>query len=228
MMVEAMGSIFSMFGRSPIRPLQQHMQKAHACAQHLLPFIDAVIKQSWKEAAKLQQEISDLEHDADNMKKDLRLHLPTGLFLPVPRTDVLELLAMQDRVANKAKDIAGLIIGRKMILPESVAKQYPKFLQRCLDASQQACNAINELDELLEAGFRGNEVKVVEEMIVKLDEIEHDTDTMLVDIRKEIFQLETTLSAIDIVFYYKLVEWTGDLADHAQTVGGRLQLLLAR
>lgn len=223
-----MGSIFSMFGRSPIRPLQQHMKKAHACAQHLLPFIDAAIKQSWEEATTLQQEISDLEHDADKMKKDLRLHLPTGLFLPVPRTDLLQLLSEQDRIANKAKDIAGLIVGRQMVLPEPVAKLYPKFLQRCLDASQQACNAINELDELLEAGFRGNEVKVVEDMIVKLDQIEHDTDNMLVDIRKEIFQLEDSLSAIDVVFYYKLVEWTGDLADHAQTVGGRLQILLAR
>ncbi len=62
------------------------------------------------------------------------------------------------------------------------------FLLRCLDAAKQACKAINELDQLLESGFRGNEVTIVEEMIVTLDEIEHDSDGQLAEIRNEILQ----------------------------------------
>ncbi|MDI9818694.1 MULTISPECIES: TIGR00153 family protein [unclassified Legionella] len=217
-----------MFGPSPIRPIEQHMRKVHHCAKQLHPFFEAILKQDWQVADNIKEKISAIEKEADMIKRDLRLHLPTGLFLPVSRTDLLELLSAQDRIANKAQDIAGLIIGRKMIIPEALTSEFMSFLERCLDASKQACKAINELDELLESGFRGNEVKIVEEMIMTLDEIEHDSDEKLADIRHRIFELEKDLPAIDVVFLYKLVQWIGDLADHAQTVGGRLQILIAR
>jgi uncharacterized protein len=223
-----MGSIFNMFGPSPIRPIEQHIRKAHQCAKQLHPFFEAVLKQDWQTAAEIKQKIADLEKEADGIKRDLRLHLPAGLFLPVSRTDLLELLSAQDRIANRAEDIAELIIGRKMIIPESLSPVFMSFLERCLDASKQACQAINELDELLESGFRGSEVKIVEEMIMTLDQIEHDSDEKLADLRQRIFVLEKDLPAIEIVFLYKLVQWIGDLADHAQTVGGRLQILIAR
>ena len=223
-----MGSIFNMFGPSPIRPIEQHIRKAHQCAKQLYPFFEAVLKKDWKTANSIKEKIISLEKEADLIKRDLRLHLPTGLFLPVSRTDLLELLSAQDRIANKAEDIAGLITSRQMTIPEPLIPVFMPFLHRCLDASKQACKAINELDELLETGFRGSEVKIVEEMILKLDEIEHDSDEKLADIRHRIFELEKELSAIDIMFLYKLVQWIGELADNAQTVGGRLQILIAR
>jgi predicted phosphate transport protein (TIGR00153 family) len=172
--------------------------------------------------------IADREREADLIKRELRLHLPTGLFLPVARSDLLELLSAQDRIANKAQDIAGLIISRKMIIPIKLSQKFMPFLSRCLDAAKQACKAINELDQLLESGFRGNELNVVEEMILELDKIEHDCDERLAELRYCIFELETDLPALEIMFLYKLVQWIGDLADHAQTVGGRLQILIAR
>ncbi|APF02406.1 TPA: TIGR00153 family protein [Legionella pneumophila] len=223
-----MGSIFNMFGPSPIKPIEQHIRKAHQCAKQLYPFFEAVLKNDWDTANKIKDKIITIEKEADLIKRDLRLHLPTGLFLPVARTDILELLSAQDRIANKAEDIAGLIISRQMNIPKKLIPSFMPFLSRCLDASKQACTAINELDELLETGFRGSEVKIVEEMIVKLDEIEHDCDEKLADIRHKIFELEKELPAIDVIFLYKLVQWIGELADHAQTVGGRLQILIAR
>ncbi|ANN94766.1 TPA: TIGR00153 family protein [Legionella pneumophila] len=223
-----MGSIFNMFGPSPIKPIEQHIRKAHQCAKQLYPFFEAVLKNDWDTANKIKDKIIAIEKEADLIKRDLRLHLPTGLFLPVARTDILELLSAQDRIANKAEDIAALIISRQMSIPKKLIPSFMPFLSRCLDASKQACTAINELDELLETGFRGSEVKIVEEMIVKLDEIEHDCDERLADIRHKIFELEKELPAIDVIFLYKLVQWIGELADHAQTVGGRLQILIAR
>ncbi len=223
-----MGNLFNMFGPSPIKPIEQHMYQVYQCAKQLLPFFDAVLTDHWNLAGEIHTTISTLEKKADVIKRDLRLHLPTGLFLPVGRTDVLELLSVQDRIANKAQDISGLMISRRMHLPEVLSELFIPFLTRALDAAKQACKAINELDQLLESGFRGSEVTIVEEMIVILDEIEHDCDDKLAIIRHRIFEIEGTLPALDVMFLYKLVQWIGDLADHAQTVGGRLQILIAR
>ena len=60
-------------------------------------------------------------------------------------------------IANKAKDISGLILGRKMLLPAQLQDSYMNFLNRCIDATKQAQVAINELDELVVTGFRGDE-----------------------------------------------------------------------
>jgi predicted phosphate transport protein (TIGR00153 family) len=223
-----MNGIFNVFGPSPIRPIEQHMHKVYHCAKQLYPFLEAVLNGDWTSASMIKDKISTMEKDADLIKRNLRLHLPTGLFLPVSRTDLLELLSAQDRIANKAQDIAGLILSRRMHIPTSVQALLMPFLSRCLDAAKQACKAINELDQLLESGFRGSEVNIVEDMIVTLDEIEHDSDGQLAEIRHRIFELETTLPPVELIFLYKLVQWIGDLADYAQTVGGRLQILIAR
>jgi hypothetical protein len=158
----------------------------------------------------------------------LRMQLPSSLFMPMDLRDVLDVLQLQDKIANKAKDIAGLVLGRKMSLPQSITDTYIEFLNRCIDAIRQAQIAINELDELVVVGFRGNEVIRVKEMIEILHVIEGETDEIQIKLRAELYKIEKDLPPVDVMFIYKIIEWTGDLADDAQSTGNRLQLMLAK
>jgi len=218
----------NMFGRSPIRPLEEHMSNVHACVKELYPFFEAVLLKDFKQGATLQQHIAALENKADVMKRDLRLHLPKGLFMSFSRSDLLELLTVQDQLANKAKDIAGVVLGRQMIFPEELGVPFIAFVKRNIEASEQANTAIHELDELLETGFSGNEIKILDSMIAQLSDIEKDTDQQQIELRHIVFDLESTLPPIHAMFLYKIIEWVGDLADHAREVGDDLQILLAR
>lgn len=224
----AFTTISNMFGASPFSPLQKHMESVQTCISQLNPFFDAVLVQDWDEVKKQQQEITRLENRADDLKHQLRLKLPNSLFMAVPRRDLLEVLTMQDKIANKAKDIAGLITGRKMVFPDSLKPLIRQFIQRSIDASAQAQIAINELDELVETGFSGKEVSLVTSMIDTLDEIESDTDTIQVQVRSELFAMETELNPVDVIFLYRIIDWIGDLGDLSQRVGSRLELMLAR
>src|ERR1700733_3621872 len=132
-----MGSIFNVFGPSPIRPIEQHMRKVHLCAKQLDPFFETVLQKDWQNADIIAEKISLIEKEADLIKRDLRLHLPTGLFLPVSRTSLLELLSAQDKIANKAEDIAGLIVSRKMTIPQILHATFLPFLHLCIEASKQ-------------------------------------------------------------------------------------------
>ncbi|MBP8171483.1 MAG: TIGR00153 family protein [Pseudomonas sp.] len=218
----------SLFGRSPIGPMQKHFAKAHECAANLVPFFDAVMAEDWPRAQQVQQAMAQLEGEADKLKKSVRAHLPKSLFLPVPRSDLLELLSVQDKVANRAKDIAGLMLGREMAIPLSLQPLMRSFVQRTVEASAQALKAMNELDELLESGFGGREAALVEAMVLELEAIEADTDTMQIDVRRTLFKLEKELAAVDVMFLYQVIEWIGDVADRAERVGNRLEQLLAR
>ena len=221
-------SILNLFGQSPIKPLQAHMAKVSACVKHAEPFFEAVLAKNWKEAEHHKKLVVQLEHEADDMKRELRIHLPKGLFMPVSRTDLLVLLNSQDKLANIARDVTGMVWGRKMLIPAPLGLSYIAFLKRCIDAAKQVNHAIHELDEVLEAGFSSPEVKVVSNMLATLFHIEWETDEMQAELRQRLFECEQNMPPIDVIFLYKLLELTGDIADQSQDIGDRLQILLAR
>ena len=218
----------AIFRGSPMKPLQEHMEKVLECASELLPLFKAVGRRDYEAVAQIQQRIAQLEDEADSLKTDLRLQLPNTLLLPVDRRDLLELLRVQDNVANKAKDIAGLILGRQMEIPASMQEAFDAYAERCIDAVRHAQRAVQEMDELVETGFRGAEAELVHNILRDLGAVEKDTDHMQIKLRAALRSLESQLPPVDVMFLYKIIEWTGDLADLAERIGSRLQLMLAK
>jgi hypothetical protein len=217
----------NIFGSSPVKPLEKHIGIAFRCAKQLHGFFAAAIKGNWDKAAVIRKEIEKLEHEADDLKKKIRLGLPKSLFMPVPRQDLLELLLVQDKIANRTKDVSGLVLGRKMQIPATIAAQFLEFVDRNVDAAKQARKSVRELDELFTTGFRGAEVDLVEGLIEELDRIETDTDDKQAALRASLFAIEDTLNPVDAIFMYQVIELTGEIADMAERVGRRLELLLS-
>ncbi len=217
----------NIFGSSPVRPLEKHIGIAFRCAKQLHGFFAAAVKGDWTKAQAVRNEIEKLEHEADDLKKKIRLGLPRSLFMPVPREDLLELLLVQDKIANRTRDVSGIVMGRKMQIPAAIAEQFLDFVDRNVDAAKQARKSVRELDELFTAGFRGAEVDLVEALIEELDLIETDTDDKQAALRGALFAIEDTLNPVDAVFMYQVIELTGEIADMAERVGRRLELLLS-
>jgi len=215
------------FGRSPFMPIQQHIEICYACAELVTPLLECVAAENWDEVERLQQEIVTLENEADDLKIEIRSNLPRGFFLPVPRPDLLELLTRQDRIANRAKGIAGLILGRRLTFPSVMTTDIAEFARECIKACQQAKQVVRELDELLDAGFRGLEKQRARTMVHEIDVTERRCDEIEVALRTRLYSLEAGLSPVDVVFMYRVIEWIGDLANHAERVGHRLDQLLA-
>lgn len=216
------------FTQSPFTSLQNHMAIANDCVHKLSPFFKAVLKEDFSKAKDVYKEIGKLENKADTLKKKMRLQMPKSLFMPVARRDLLELLLVQDMAANQAKDISGLITGRKMVFPDKLAQQLPDYVKRCEDACKKANKVISELDELIETGFAGREIRNIASIINELDDVEKETDKMQIKIRASLMKIEKDLPPIDVMFYYKVIEGIGEVADIAQRIGSRVELLLAK
>jgi predicted phosphate transport protein (TIGR00153 family) len=219
--------VANIFGSSPVMPLEKHVDIAYRCTKQLNGLFKAVIVGDWDKAAEFRDIIETLEHEADNLKKEIRRHLPKSLFMPVPRQDLLELLLVQDNMANRTKDVSGLVLGRKIQIPDAIADDFLDFVKRNVDAAKQARKSVRELDELFTTGFRGAEVSLVESLIEELDQIETDTDTRQADLRSALFAVESRLQPVNVIFLYRIIELTGEIADMAERVGRRLELLLA-
>jgi predicted phosphate transport protein (TIGR00153 family) len=223
-----MGNYISkIFGASPVGPIQQHMDTCYKCAKELIVFFELVLREDWDQVELTRARIVNLEHEADDLKKQLRAQLPKSLFMPVPRQDLLELLLVQDHIANLVRDVSGLVLGRRMIIPVVIQKDFLSFVNRNVDAAEKARKSIKELDELYETGFRGAEAELVTALIQELDQIEDDTDAMQAKIRAELFAIEKDLPPIDVIFLYRIIELTGGIGDMAERIGRRLEVLLS-
>lgn len=220
-------SMAALFGKSPFKPLQQHMRVVIECVGEVPALFAALIAGDESELEIRMEKIFAKEGEVDTIKNELRSHLPRSLLLAVDRRDLLELLAIQDTIAGIAQDIAGLLVQRKMEVPVAMAEPLARFVIRCTETCEQAHRIIEELDELLELGFRGREVERVEAMILELGYMESDTDLMGVSLARTLFAQEDSLSPVSVMLWYQLIRWVGNLADYAERVGDRLRLMIA-
>jgi predicted phosphate transport protein (TIGR00153 family) len=206
--------------------MQQHMRASVACAREILPLFEAMAAGKTEELVGRREEIDRLEHEADRIKNEIRSHLPKRLMLAVERRDMLEILDYQDSIADRAQDIAELVEIRSMTIPEPLAEPMLELIRRAIAACEAAERIIDELDELVETGFRGREVARVEEMIDELSRIETDTDNLAEAAQRKLFALEPELG-VGVVFWNQILGWVANLADNAEKVGNRLRLLIA-
>ena len=221
-----MAWIDKLVGRSPIRPMQEHMKSAVACARELVPLVEAMAAGDQAEIQRLRGRIDELEHEADEIKNEIRSHLPRRLMLAMERRDMLEVLDSQDSIADATQDVAEIADQRSMHLPASLVDPVRALAARVVQACEMAERVINELDELLETGFRGREVTRVEKMISELGRIETETDALQDRACRALFGMESELG-VATVFWHQTIIQIADVADHAEKVGNRLRLLIA-
>lgn len=218
----------NLFGKSPFSALQVHMRVVLECVHEIPALFDALAKGDHEQVTAVKDRIFELEEEADKLKNELRNRLPKSLFMPVDRRDLLEVLQMQDSIADTAQDIAGLLVERPMELPEFMQEPMFALANRCVDVCEMSAKIIEELDELLAMGFRGREATRVEEMVSALNKIEDETDELGVELSRRLFQHEDEIKPVSVMMWYQLIQWVGDLADYAEKVGDRLRLMIAR
>jgi uncharacterized protein len=220
--------ISMLFGQSPFGPLQEHMRVVVECANEVPGLIRALCDGDATALDASRDGIFALENSADAIKNELRAHLPRRLFMPVDRRDVLEILDLQDSIADTAQDIAGMLVLRDMQIPEPLHEPLKDYTQRCVDACNQLSRIMEQMDELLETGFRGPESDKVMMMIDELNKIETDTDQKAVNFMRQLFKFEEEIGAVGVILWIRLTHWIGDLANLAERSGNRHRLLLAR
>jgi predicted phosphate transport protein (TIGR00153 family) len=220
--------IAALFGKSPFQPLQAHMKVARRAADELIPLFEGVLARDEAAIKTSRDLIFQLEREADALKKELRSHLPRSLFMPVDRRDLLNLLGAQDSIADAAQDIASLLTLRPVEMPAFLGDRVLPFARQVIATVDRAAAVVNELDDLLESGFRGAESERVEAMIGEISALETATDETGLALVSAMFDHEHELSALRVIFWQKVFRTLGRVADHAENVGDRLRLLIAR
>jgi predicted phosphate transport protein (TIGR00153 family) len=214
--------------KSPFKPLQEHMRVVAKCMDEFMPLFEALFEKDQRRVKEIAEKIDKIESEADEIKNGLRLNLPKTLFLPVARRDLLVLISEQDSIADAVENIAGILIVREMKVPEAMRDLLMELIQATIDTFNKALKVIEELDELLEVGFRGKYSSIVTDMVVDLKQTEEITDDLAKDLNRILFSLEDQLKPVSVIFWYKLIKEIGEVANHSENVGDRILPFLSR
>ncbi len=87
---------------------------------------------------------------------------------------------------------------------------------------------LEQLDELFETGFSGREIDLISDMLSKLNTAEHEADNKQREVQMLLYEMESEINPVDVMFLYRIIDWVGDIADNAQAVGNRMLNLIAK
>lgn len=219
-------NIARLFGKSPFAPLQSHMKKVSLCIERLSDIFNALAKMDMEKIEKLVSDLSRMEHEADLTKNDIRNHLPKSLFLPIDRAHFLEILSVQDSIADKAEDVGILLTLRPLEsfrdFHENLVALFRKNELVFLDAKQ----IIEEIDELLESSFGGLEAEKVKAMVEQTAYKEHEADKMQKQLLKHLFTHGDALSVPVFNLWMRLIEEVGEISHLSERLANRIRMIL--
>jgi predicted phosphate transport protein (TIGR00153 family) len=199
-----------------------------SCICFIPPLLDALYRKDQEQLAEYAAEIIRLESEADEIKNIFRLKMPNTLLLPVDREDLLRLMSDQDNLADIAEEIAKIVLYRDMTVPDALKELIDELLEGTMEISSSAKDMIEQLDELLQVGFRGREQKKVEEMIAGVRRKEHNIDSIMHRTRRALYESEQQLDPVSAVFWYQLIDLLGSISDQAENISDRLLLFLSK
>ncbi len=221
-----LGTILNVFGKSPFSPLQLHMNKVSCCVHKVRDLFDAVEKLEYLKVAEIAEQISALEHQADLVKNDVRTHLPRSLFLPIDRTHLLEILTIQDHIADKAEDIAVLMTIKQLALLPTFKIEFKEFLAKNIQAFDGAFLIVKELTELLESSFGGIEAEKVRTMVEKVCFQEHEVDLIQRKLLKKFFAAENEMTYGTFCLWQKTFEAVASISNFSENLALRVRMTL--
>lgn len=172
--------------------------------------------------------ISKLEHEADLLKVRLRGSLPrSDSFMPIARSDLLNFLWQQDKVADSCQDAAGLLPLLQVELTEGMRQGLEEFRLKMLETVRVYREMGRRLRLVLETGFTRAKVDQVWELIAELNLLEHQTDLIEGKLIKLIYRQEE-LDAFSKYHLVQIMLQIGDVIDHIENAAGRARIMTSR
>ena len=223
-----MSLIEQVFGTSPFKPLLEHAKKVNECVGLIRPLMKALTEEDYKQIRTLQDKVSKLEYEADGIKHTIRENVPRRYFLPVDRSDLTRYLRMQDKIADAVEDFAVILIIRNTRIHPDFVDEIMEYSEHVISLSNSLMEAAQEMVNLAETSFGGEEARKVLDMINGLGEGEWKADRMQREISIHIYEKEDILDPVTIMFYEKILMAFSQIANAVENTGDILRMMIVK
>jgi len=173
-----------------------------------------------------RQEITQIESEADAIKRRIRGHIPKRTMMPISTFLVFRYLREQDGVLDAVEDTLDWISYRSETkIPEELKKDFAILVDSVIDPIENLSTMVSQAREYFKT-YSEDQRAVVKDIIHTLHQQEHEVDEFEDIIKKKVFNMEA--DSVTIFHLVRLAETIGSIADHAQNAGDMMRAMLSR
>lgn len=213
------------FKKSLFEDLRMHTNKVKECTWMFRKAVECYMQKECEEFDQLVKQVSELESEADAIKRNIRGHLPRGFIMPVDNFQFLMYLGEQDKVLDAAEDALNSFSFRMTNIPEGIEED----LVNLVDKAIEAIELLGPMVETANTYFRNNDEKDrknVKELIRQIRQKEHEADQIEKKIKKTIYNLN--IEPLSVCHLTHVLDQIGQIADHAENAGDMMRAMIAR
>ena len=161
------------------------------------------------------KEITIIENEADNVRRDIKYKLYTFMLIPDSRGDVLGLIETTDNVIDTAKKVLEQLSIETPKIPDFLKADF-------LRLADFSCKAVEELVKGERAFFK--EIQIVNDYINKIHFYEHEADKIEEQLERKVFKSKEITSFSRKMHIRYFIERIALLSDEAEEVSERLSV----
>lgn len=211
--------------REPLECLENHALTVHQCLEKAVEAVHAYMENNTIRFVEFSNEVNELEHAADLIKRNVRAHLPKGIIMPIDKFELFFYLNEQDAIADTAEDMLEWIAYRRVSFPSDVQKGIATLLAKCLETTKDIPSILHAARTYFQTA--DEKVRVhVKDAIRAVRVKEHDADVIEHELKKAIFSSD--LDSLSVTYLIRLAEIVGRSADHAENAMDILRSMIAR
>ncbi|MCX7847220.1 MAG: DUF47 family protein [bacterium] len=205
------------FGPNVFEPLYEHLCKARLCTELITECVDALMSRDRARMEELAQRISEAELQADHIKLAIRHGLTKSIFAAVRRTDVLQIVRYQDRIADRAEDIAKLLALRDTRVPPAAHESLRSLMHSVLQTVTTLCVAVQRFvssdERPSSAAARAD---AMPDVLEHIHQLENQSDHCIEQFLRTLFQHESSSDPISVMLLFQTARLMGQMADAAE------------
>ena len=214
--------------KSPFGQLLDHMEKVKKCIDILGDGLINYYKGNYTGFSELAKNVSKIEHEADIIKRNLRNHLPSSLFMPVDKGKFMWALREQDKILDHAENLVNMLDMRHTKIPEELQDVFIEHAKIVMETVEAMQDTVENIRDLIETSFVKREREQTKQLIYKVHEYEWKADQKKFEMTKGIYKLEKKLDPMDVYHLLKIADWVDDIADHAENVADWIRAMIAK
>ena len=210
-----------LFEQPPTFLFVEHGRKVCKASEALVRVMEAAA--SGGDVSDLKAEVDRWEHEADQIKHEIRRKLPrSDLFLPMARGDLMDLLWQQDEIADRAQDAAHLL----SLLPLSLDGELGEIWARIVRGLEESHSAYCDLIESLGKHLRGERqlAEKMRELLGLIGEREHAVAVAEDELVAAVYR-HGSMDPFQKVHLVEVARTVGQVAGHMENAAGRICLL---
>ncbi|MDK2906824.1 MAG: uncharacterized protein PWQ66_785 [Petrotoga sp.] len=201
-----------------IKLFSKHLEKVEEGLNLLTELIEFYVTNDMDKSVELSKQISNVESQADTLRRKTESEMYQGAFLPNFRGELLELIEAVDKVMNKTQTVSEILVFQKPKIPEDFREDFLK-----------QCGLVKKTYKFLKKSIENvfENIEKSGEYIQKVELHEHEEDILEKDMLRRLFEINN-LELCEKLQLKDLFLQIGDIADKAEDASDKLEIIVLK